>query len=305
MATADQMIGLWRETARKRGVGVTDCTTLTGSEISGLDLVQPLDAELVAILRAAVVERVVLVFRDQTRLEPGGYLAFARQFGDACDLHSQRQFCHRDFHEIFVVGNVAEYGRAAGAPKVGLNWHTDHYHLERPGLFTFLHAIDVPPAAGETRYANGIAAYEALSEAMRRRIDPLEVLHSRARMFVHAFPEASAEQVENERRLAPDVVHPLVRLHPDLGRKGLYLGGEWGSHIIGLEALEADALFKELLAHTIQPQFVHTHHWRPGDVVMSDNRCSVHRATEWDETRYKRRLHRIILLDQARPRAAA
>jgi taurine dioxygenase len=293
--------GAWRKAAAARRLVITDSSPLTGSEIADLDLARPLDGELRAILQAAVVERVVLVFRGQSHLDPSGYLDLARQFGAECDLHSQRQFCHRDFHEIFVVGNVAEYGRAAGAPKVGLNWHTDHYHLERPGLFTFLHAIDVPPVSGETRYANGIAAYEALPEATRKRIDPLQVLHSRARMFVHAFPEASAEQVENERRLAPDVVHPLVRLHPELGRKGLYLGGEWGSYILGLAAPEAEALFRELLAHTIQEHFVYTHHWRPGDIVMSDNRCSVHRASEWDETRFTRRLHRIILLDAERP----
>ncbi|MBM3523761.1 MAG: TauD/TfdA family dioxygenase, partial [Alphaproteobacteria bacterium] len=296
---------LWRSAAAAHGLTVTDAGPCTGTEIAGLDLTKPLDATLRAILRAAVVERIVLVFRGQAGLDAAGYLALARQFGDTCDLHSQRQFCHRDFHEIFVVGNVAEYGRAAGAPKVGLNWHTDHYHLERPGLFTFLHAIDVPPISGETRYANAIAAYDALPESTRARIDGLQVLHSRARMFVHAFPDATIEQIENERRLAPDVIHPLVRFHPDLGRRGLYLGGEWGSYILGLEEREADVLFKELLAHVIQERFVYTHHWRPGDVVMADNRCSVHRATEWDETRYKRRLHRIILLDDERPRSAA
>lgn len=291
----------WRSRAAAQGLELRDLSPMTGTEITGLDLAAPLDKATIDILRAACVERIVLAFPGQERLSASAYLAFTRQFGANFDLHSQRQFCHPDFHEIFVVGNVVEDGRAAGAPKVGLNWHTDHYHLERPGRFTWLHAVDLPPVSSATRYANGIAAYAALPAALRARIDGLQVMHSRARMFVHAFPDAPASEVEAERRMAPDVVHPLVRLHPDLGQRGLYLGGEWGSYIMGLPEAEADALFKQLLAHMIEPRFVHAHEWKPGDVMMADNRCSLHRATEWDETRYRRRLHRIILLDDTRP----
>ena len=292
----------WRPRAAARGLGLRDLSPLTGSEVSGLDLSAPLDAATLDILRAACVERIVLVFPGQGRLSAAAYLAFARQFGTDFDLHSQRQLCHPEFHQIFVVGNVVEDGRAAGAPKVGLNWHTDHYHLERPGRFTWLHAIDLPPVSSATRYANGIAAHAALPVDLRERIAHLQVMHSRARMFVHAFPDATAAQMAAERRLAPDVVHPLVRWHPDLRRNGLYLGGEWGSTIMELPAAEADALFRRLLAHMIEPRFVYTHDWRQGDVVMADNRCSLHRATEWDEARFQRRLHRIILLDDERPR---
>ena len=105
----------------------------------------------------------------------------------------------------------------AGSPKVGLNWHTDHYHLPEPGLFTYLHAIQVPPGQGDTRYANGIAAYEALPADKRAEIDGLKVLHSRARLFKNLFPEATEVEMEAERQKVPDVVHPLVRMHPELG----------------------------------------------------------------------------------------
>jgi taurine dioxygenase len=291
----------WRGAAKAQGLTVRDMGPVTGSEITGLDLADPLDPATIDLLRMACSERILLVFPDQAHLSPAQYLAFAAQFGGNFDLHSQRQFCHPEFHPIFVVGNVVEYGRAVGAPKVGLNWHTDHYHLERPGRFTWLHAIELPPQSSATRYANGIAAYEALPDATRARIDDLRVMHSRARMFVHAFPGATAEQVDAERRLAPDVVHPLVRHHPELGRRGLYLGGEWGSYIMDMPDAEGEALFRELLEHMIEPRFVYAHEWRRGDVAMTDNRCSLHRATEWDETRHHRRLHRIILLDDQRP----
>lgn len=288
----------WRAAAARRGLSVRDLEPAIGVEIGNVDLMAPPDEEMTAILRGACVDRTLLLIRDQTHLTPEGYLAFARRFGDDIDLHSRRDLCHRDHHELFIVGNAMEDGKAIGAPKVGLNWHTDHYHLEHAGLFTFLHAIEVPPVSGETRYANGIAAWEALPEAMRRRVQGLKLLHSRARLFRELFPDATEAQCAAEAAKFPDVIHPLVRTHPESGRRGLYLGGEWGSEIIG----EPDrALFEELLAHMIQPQFVHAHDWRAGDVLMSDNRCSLHRATEWDETLYSRRLHRIIMLDRVRP----
>jgi taurine dioxygenase len=196
---------------------------------------------------------------------------------------------------------VHEKEAKVGSPKVGLNWHTDHYHLPEPGLFTYLHAIQVPKDQGDTRYANGIAAYEALPAEKRAEIEGLKVLHSRARLFKNLFPEATEEEMEAERKKIPDVVHPLVRTHPEIGRRGLYLGGEWGSAIDGLEPDAAQELYDELLQHMIQDRFSYRHRWQPGDVLMSDNRCSIHRASEWDESSAVRRLHRIIMIDNETP----
>ncbi|WP_149538145.1 TauD/TfdA dioxygenase family protein [Siccirubricoccus phaeus] len=291
----------WRAAAARRGIAVRELAPNIGVELGGIDLAAPEDPEITAIIRGAVVERTLLLLRGQQHLAPAGYLAFARRFGRDMDLHSRRDLCLRDHHEIFVVGNATEDGKPIGAPKVGLNWHTDHYHLEHAALFTFLHAVLIPPVAGETRYANGIAAYEALPEAMRARIAGLRVRHSRARLYRELFPDATEEQCQAEAARFPDVVHPLVRTHPESGRRGLYLGGEWGSQILGLPEEEGRVLFADLLAHMIRPEFVYEHGWQPGDVLMSDNRCSLHRATEWDETLYQRRLHRIILLDDRRP----
>ncbi|CAN5664333.1 TauD/TfdA family dioxygenase [soil metagenome] len=291
----------WRAAAVQRGLKVTDLADHVGTQIDGLDLGAEHEAEMVATIRAACVERTLLLFRGQRELSPAGYLAFAQRFGGRPDLHSLRHYCLPDHHEIFVVGNVHEKDAKVGSPKVGLNWHTDHYHLPEPGLFTYLHAIEVPPAQGDTRYANGIAAYEALPAAKRAEIDRLKVLHSRARLFKNLFPEATEEEMEAERRKIPDVVHPLVRTHPEIGKRGLYLGGEWGSCIDGLEAERAQALYDELLQHMIQDRFSYRHRWQPGDVLMSDNRCSMHRASEWDEDSYVRRLHRIIMIDDQAP----
>jgi taurine dioxygenase len=291
----------WRQAAVNRGLRVTDLAEHVATSIEGLDLSDELDAAMVAIIRAACVERTLLLFRDQQALKPAAYLAFARRFGGRPDLHSLRHYCLPDHHEIFVVGNVHEKQANVGSPRVGLNWHTDHYHLPQPGLFTYLHAIEVPPGQGDTRYANGMAAYEALSSELKARIDGKKVLHSRARLFRNLFPEASEEEMEAERRKIPDVVHPLVRTHPELNRRGLYLGGEWGSCIADMEEGEAQELYAILLQHMIQDRFCYRHRWQAGDVLMSDNRCSMHRASEWDEERYTRRLHRIIMIDDQSP----
>jgi taurine dioxygenase len=288
----------WRDALGRYGLTCHDLSPHVGSRIDGLDLAAPMNESLIALLSTACAERVVLLFRDQDALSPPDYLAFARRFGGRPDLHSQRHYCLPDQHEIFVVGNVEENGRRIGASRVGLNWHTDHYHLPEPGLFTFLHALVVPPIAGQTRYANGLAAYAALPADMKTRIDGLGVRHSRARLFQTLFPEASEADLAAERAKMPDVIHPLVRHHPMLGRDGLYLGGEWGSEIL---AGDDAGLFDDLLAHMISPTFVYEHEWKAGDVLMADNRCSLHRATEWDEAAHQRRLHRIILIDDQPP----
>lgn len=291
----------WRAAADRRGLKVTDLHDTVGTRIDGIALGDEHDEEMVAIIRAACVERTLLLFRGQSELTPDRYLAFALRFGGRPDLHSLRHYCLADHHEIFVVGNVHENDAKTGSPKVGLNWHTDHYHLPEPGLFTYLHAIEVPPGQGDTRYANGIAAYEALPADKRAELEGLKVLHSRARLFKNLFPEATETEMEAERRKIPDVVHPLVRTHPEIGKRGLYLGGEWGSCIDAMEPDRAQALYDELLQHMIQDRFTYRHRWEAGDVLMSDNRCSMHRASEWDEQAYVRRLHRIITIDDKTP----
>jgi len=291
----------WRKAGAARGLRIEDLALYVGTSIEGIDLGGDHDEEIVAVLRAACVERTLLLFRGQTGLSPAAYLAFAQRFGGRPDLHSLRHYCLPEHHEIFVVGNVHEKEARTGSPKVGLNWHTDHYHLPEPGLFTYLHAIEVPPGQGDTRYANGIAAYDALEPDMQARIEGLKVLHSRARLFKNLFPEASAAELEAERRKVPDVVHPLVRMHPELKRRGLYLGGEWGSGIAGLDEDEARELYDTLLQHMTEDRFCYRHRWQAGDVLMSDNRCSLHRASEWDKAAYVRRLHRIIMIDDRPP----
>src|ERR1700761_1940941 len=124
----------WRTTLQQRGFATQDLAPHIATRVDNIDLADPMDADLVAALRAACAERVVLLFRGQTALPAAEFLAFAKRFGGRADLHSQRHYCLDAHHEIFVVGNAEENGRRVGASRVGLNWHTDHYHLPEPGL---------------------------------------------------------------------------------------------------------------------------------------------------------------------------
>ncbi len=285
----------WRAAARRRGLGVEDLSTHTGVRLSGADLAAP-DAELVDIMKAAAADRVLVVLPGQETLRPAELVALADRFDGVFNLHSRRDLCLPEHHEIFLVGNVA-----GGSPKVGLNWHTDDYHLAKPGLYTFLHAKELPPTGGGTTYVNCIAAYEALDPDLQTRLDKMHVRHSRRRLFRELFPDATEDQVQAEGEKFPDVLHPLVRTHPLNGRPALFLGGEWGSDIDGLPAEESRALYADLLNHLIGGAFSYVHQWRVGDVLFSDNRCGMHRASEWDVDSHRRLLHRIILWDKRMP----
>ena len=292
----------WRQAAAARGLKVTDLAEHVGTSIEGIDLADEHDAEIgrhhTRRLRGAHAA-VVSAARPSSSPAAISRSPAISAAGPTC-IRCATIACPSTTRSSWSATCTRRRPTRA-RPRVGLNWHTDHYHLPEPGLFTYLHAIQVPPEQGDTRYANGIAAYEALPPEVRAKIEDKKVLHSRARLFRNLFPEATEEEMEAERRKIPDVFHPLVRTHPELRRRGLYLGGEWGSCIEGMEPDEAQALYDELLHHMIQDRFCYRHRWQPGDVLMSDNRCSLHRASEWDEGDHVRRLHRIIMIDDRAP----
>ena len=277
----------WRSAAAARGLKVTDLAERIATSIEGIDLSDDLDAEIVSIVRAACVERTLLLFRSQEKLTPSQFLTFAQRFGGRPDLHALRHYCLPDHHEIFVVGNVHEKETNAGSPRVGLNWHTDHYHLPEPGLFTYLHAIQVPDVGGDTLFSDMHAAYDALDQETKDLIEPLICEHSQlySRDLI-GFRDFSADERE---RFKP-VLQRLVRTLPRTGRKSVYLSSHAGT-IVGWEMPEARLLLRDLSEHATQREFVYSHKWRVDDLVMWDNRQTMHRGRPFpaDEARDVRR----------------
>jgi alpha-ketoglutarate-dependent taurine dioxygenase len=263
-----------------------------GVAITGVDLSRPLLPGFRAEIMAAFLAHHVLVFRDQD-LSKEAQLDFTLQFGEL-EEHVGRHAAAERYGLVHMVSNIGEDGQPTTKLRQSGNyhWHTDKSYHAVPSLMTLLHAKELPPDGGDTQFANMAMAYDPLSDDMKRRISGMRVVHSWAasRRRAGSPPPSKIEMTER-----PPVDHPLVRTHPESGAKTLYIGNH-ASHILGMPEAEGDAVLQELLDHATQPQFVYTHHWRAGDLVMWDNRCLLHRAlANYEMATHRRVLHRTVV----------
>lgn len=264
-----------------------------GIEITGIDLSQPLgDVDREAILDAFRTHPVI-VFRNQ-RLTKQQQYDFTLNFGEIEGLHVGRHLDGDRYTAVHQVSNLNQDGRPSDDLRDRGNyfWHSDKSYHDIPSLLTMLHAVELPPAGGETQFANTAAAWDALDEATQERIRHLRAVHSweASRIQSNSTPATEAQKAER-----PPVAHPLVRRHPDNGRLALYLGNH-ASHIADLPLEEGRALLRDLLRHATQARFVYSHAWQPGDLVLWDNRCLVHRAFPHpDMAAHRRILHRTVV----------
>jgi taurine dioxygenase len=263
-----------------------------GAEVHGIDLAAPMSGDTFAAIRAALNRHMLLRFPAQT-LDEAALVSVSRRFGEL-QVHVLDEYRHPRFPEIYVLSNVDRAtGRTTGRhPDLGtLVWHSDLSFQRRPALATILYGIEVPRAGGETLFADLAAAYDALDAATQRRIAGLRAIHDLdySRRRAGAPPMTAAQRAE-----APPVAHPLVRTHPETGRKGLYIS----HHIARIEGFadsDSRALLAELMAHATGPRFVYANRWQSGDVVMWDNRATMHRATEYDAAGERRVIHRTVV----------
>jgi taurine dioxygenase len=200
-------------------------------------------------------------------------------------VHAHNKYALADEPAVSVISNIVENGRNIGVPDAGLVWHSDGSYLVCPDMYAFLYALEIPMQGGEplgtTYYSSATAAYEALPESLRQRLDGLRAVHS----FAHHSARRAArggtriEITEELRRRHPDVSQPVVRAHPRTGRKGLYVTEGHTTHIIGMEPEESGRLLQQLWAHMREPRFLYAHRWQVGDLVVWDNCATQHRAT--------------------------
>ena len=269
-----------------------------GGEVSGLDLSNPLDDQTFAAIKSFWLERVVFVARGLDDLTPEQLVAFTRRFGEPHVFHVSR-YTMPGNPEVYVISNVVENGKPLGATGAGTWWHTDEMYLEKPAHCTLLYGKEVPPEGGDTIFADMYAAYAALSEAMRDRIDRLQVVVTRVKTYESYYPHRPPLS-EDEKAALPDVVHPLVRVHPETGRKALFCGGgEAAWNIVGLPLFEGQALLRTLRDFATLPRFVYAHEWRPGDLLVWDNRCALHAATLYDTELHRRIMYRTTVHGEA------
>jgi taurine dioxygenase len=270
-----------------------------GAEVRGLDL-RHLSDDQFAGLRKAWLDNLVLLVRDQS-LSDAELIAFSRRFGDL-DLapiqETGRRFVE-GLPELYVVSNVVEAGVPIGSLGNGeAVWHTDMSYVEVPPQASALYALEVPATGGNTSFINMYAVYDALPDGLKARIAGRRVKHDGTYNSGGFLRQGVTPS--DDPRAAPGSLHPLVYAHPETGRAALYLGRRRNAYIDGLELAESEALLDELWAYVNGERFGWSHIWRKGDLVLWDNRCTMHRRDAFDPTA-RRIMHRTQIKGAGRP----
>jgi taurine dioxygenase len=260
-----------------------------GAEVRGVDLGGSISGDTLNALLNAWYEHLVLVFPDQ-HLTNEQHIAFSRRLGPL-EIHPSRKYVLKDHPEILLLTNRKDSaGNYVSLRDGGSVWHSDHSYLAHPSLGSLLYAIDVPRDGGDTEWANMYLAYEALPQRLKDRVAPLKAMHQfdqdenpRLAPPKAAMAEAVAGSIW-ERKSAevkartPDVVHPVVRTHPAIGRKALFISRRFTIRIVGMAADASEELLLELFDYCERPEHIYHHRWTKGQLVMWDNRCTIHLA---------------------------
>jgi len=267
---------------------ITPLTGHTGAEVVGLDFTQPIDAEARARLNKAFAEHHVLVMRDQ-HFGPEEFKVAAQVFGEL-QQHDKKEHHVPGHPDIYYVSNDEIVNGRRMIP--GETFHTDHSNHPRPPKATMLYAVELPSKGGDTQYANMHEAYDDLPADTKARLDGLKAVHVYLSKYSPRPLHISADSL---RDVPPPGVHPIVRTHPDNGRKALYLNPVRMEAIEGMEDQDALKLIDELMRHATQKKYEYRHQWRYGDWVIWDNRSVMHQANPDYDMNERRYLYRLML----------
>lgn len=259
-----------------------------GAEVRGIDISRPLPAVTVAALRAALAEHGVLFFRDQALTE-AQHIAFAEQFA--------KININRFFRAVEGWPQIAEVRKEPEQTKnIGGGWHTDHSYDDIPALGSLLYAREVPPSGGDTIFASMFAAYDALSDGLKRTLEGLRAVHSSRHVFGTQAKRGDdlKDRLGNAEAATQDAVHPMVIRHPISGKKALYVNRGFTTHIEGWTVEESKPLLEYLYQHGARPEFSCRFNWAPGSMAFWDNRATWHLAVN-DYQGHRRLMHRITL----------
>ena len=271
----------------KSKIDVRPIAGAIGAEISGVDLGKELDEDTVAAIRRAWLDHCVIFFRDQD-LPPARFLTFARRFGDVIEYPFIKGL--EEFPEIIPVVKL-EHEKT----NFGGIWHSDTSYLEAPPMGTMLIAREVPPVGGDTMFANTYLAYETLSDGMKRMLDGLIAINTSAKADVSRTREDRIKQSMREDAKKEYVgEHPVVRTHPETGRKALYINVGHTLRFKDMTVEESAPILRYLFQHQTRPEFTCRFTWKVGSLAFWDNRCALHNPVN-DYHGYRRVMHRITL----------
>lgn len=273
-----------------------------GAEITGLDLARPVsDGEFGKIL-AAFHEHAVVVFRDQ-KLTPEQQIAFSRRFGDI-DVNVRSRFNKPGYPEIFVVSNIIENGEPIGVTDAGRYWHTDHCYVSEPSRCSLLYALEIPQqpgqSLGDTLFSSAVAAAAALPADLATKLAGRKAVNSYSYTYERKVNEFNRTPLKTEGRSAPpDIEHPVLRTHPDTGKKCLFVNEGYTTRISGLPEDESRQTLDFLFAHLKRPEFIYRHQWRLNDLLLWDNCAVQHKAVFDYALPLRRRMERTTIRGSA------
>ena len=268
-----------------------------GAEISGINAAELDDARFEE-LRDVFHQNLVVVVKDQD-LTPAQQTEFARRFGEI-QYHISPEYLMKDQPEVMILSNEKQDGKFIGLPDGGSEWHSDHSYVDQPTGYTMLQAIKVPKDGGDTEWTNMVRAYEALPDDMQSRLDGLVGIHSFNRMKNQrlSVPVRHMNDPDYYKRSPPDSFHPIVRTHPHTDKKALYISPRFTIGIKDMDDFEAQPLLDELFTHIQNRDFIYHHRWTVGDLLMWDNRATIHLALLGVPEGQARRMHRTTVLGE-------
>lgn len=256
-----------------------------GADVVGLDLNRPLSPDVLQYIQHAWSEHLVLRFRGMEKLDPEKLIEFSRYFGDL-DMRpiasgSRSQFLEADHPELTIISNVVIDGKPIGGlGAYEADWHSDMTYVERPPKGSCLYAVEIPPQGGDTFFSNMFMAYDTLNESVKREIASLTCVHDASRTSAGELRQGFDEIDDPRKTTGPS--HPLVRVHPVNGKKCLLLGRRRNAYINDYSLEDSEKLLNMLWSHATQAKFVWGQEWQLGDMIMWDNRCTMHRRESFD-----------------------
>jgi taurine dioxygenase len=270
------------------GVKISPLTANLGAIVEGVDVGSDLDDATIAAVRAAFVDHHVLFFRDQV-LTPERQIEFGRRFGEL-DMHPFVEGMSSHPEVIEIITDPED------SVNFGGGWHTDVTFLKEPDLGSILFAVEVPEYGGDTLFADQHAAYEALSDPMKAFLGGLEARHSAGSQYAEGgySTRSRSMRTKNPERAGEVVEHPVIRTHPESGRKGIYVNPAFTTRILGLRPAESETLLSFLFAHSVKEEFTCRFRWEPGSLAMWDNRSVQHYALH-DYRGRARRMRRVTI----------
>ena len=283
-----------------------------GAEIRGVDLKKPISDSIFADVHRAFLDNEVIYFRGQD-LSDEDHCRFSRYFGELRNLPNVGVADQR-YPAVSIISNVRdEQGAPIGSYDAGMFWHTDGAYLPNPHVASFLRALEVPVkdgvALGDTVYASMTAAYDALDDATRRRVESLKAVHSVKQRLEQTITAGMVDKTYSKAHLAaPEAVHPVARPHPVTGRKCLWVSQGYTTRILDIAEEESAALIKRLSYYCVEERFQYRHRWRVHDLVIWDDSSTQHRATFDYQLPLRRLMHRTVVMtpqDGARKTAAS